>query len=825
MPSFDPRRLRLWISAAAALVLLIVGGFVLRGYLRSLRLRRPPPAPVTAGVQQTAQGFTFSKSEGGRTLFTVHASQMVQFRAGGNAELHDVNIIVYGRKSNRFDQIYGAGFEYDPKEQIIRANGEVQIDLQSDTQGTQHPDQAPPQEMKNPVHLRTSGLVFNQRTGIAETSQPIEFRTPQASGSAVGAIYDSGQNTLVLQRDVKVHTRDISALPGAAASAAKRTAGDRKGAAGSADIFASHAVIHSETNTAVLENVTATRGAETLRANRATLVLRDDSSVEKIVAAGEVTGSDSRNGSRMQAALAEFFLDEHSMMQRGVLSGGTTFQAFGARPAHGTAGRVLINFGPQNTVKTVRAEENVDLIQDNVGPAAHGQTGGARLRNDQQRTEIKSAALDLLMRPNGTPERATTAGAAQIILIGESNASSAAGSRGLHAGVAERQGRSARSPEAQTTTLTAGRFNAEFDAKGRLQSLHGAPDAKTLTVSPGQPDRVTTSRELDVAIVPGGNGIASITQSGDFAYSEADRRATAERAQFNAASNLLTLAGSPRYSDSQASVSATELALNRQTGEMHARGDVKTTYTEQKSDSHPAGAMLGGSDPIHATAPEMFFTRAPGANPGPATGTARFFGGGVRLWQGTNIIQAPAVTLDRERRTLVAQGNSAQRVETVFTETGKNGKATPVTVNATRLIYSDSDRRARFEGGVTMLGADSTLTADRADIFLLPAGTQRSQPRPVAANPAPAPAQVERIVAEGNVRMQQPERVATGQKLLYTAANDSFLLTGGPPAITDAERGRVTGDSLTFYRADDRVVVDSEGKDKSRTVIHLRGNQ
>ena len=54
------------------------------------------PAPISAAVQQTAQGFTFSKSEGGRTLFTVHASRMVQFRGAGKAELHDVNIVLYG---------------------------------------------------------------------------------------------------------------------------------------------------------------------------------------------------------------------------------------------------------------------------------------------------------------------------------------------------------------------------------------------------------------------------------------------------------------------------------------------------------------------------------------------------------------------------------------------------------------------------------------------------------------------------------------------------------------------------------------------------------
>jgi hypothetical protein len=41
-------------------------------------------------------------------------------------------------------------------------------------------------------------------------------------------------------------------------------------------------------------------------------------------------------------------------------------------------------------------------------------------------------------------------------------------------------------------------------------------------------------------------------------------------------------------------------------------------------------------------------------------------------------------------------------------------------------------------------------------------------------------------------------------------------LTGGPPSIFDAERGKITGDSLTFYRHDDRVLV--EGKETSPAV-------
>ena len=68
-----------------------------------------------------------------------------------------------------------------------------------------------------------------------------------------------------------------------------------------------------------------------------------------------------------------------------------------------------------------------------------------------------------------------------------------------------------------------------------------------------------------------------------------------------------------------------------------------------------------------------------------------------------------------------------------------------------------------------------------------------------------------------------PYQKATGQKLVYTAADSKFVLTGEhgkPPSIFDAERGDLTGDSLTFYIHDDRVQVGSG--QTSRTVTRTR---
>jgi lipopolysaccharide export system protein LptA len=165
----------------------------------------------------------------------------------------------------------------------------------------------------------------------------------------------------------------------------------------------------------------------------------------------------------------------------------------------------------------------------------------------------------------------------------------------------------------------------------------------------------------------------------------------------------------------------------------------------------------------------------------------------------------------REPREVVAAGDPGHRVTTLFVEQDKTGKTTPINVTAGRLTYADAQRQAHFEGGVTMKGADTTVTADKLDIFL--------RARTGGGQSGSGPSQLDRAVASGNIAIQQPNRRATGDSLIYTAAEGKFVLTGGPPSIFDAERGKITGDSLTFFQRDDRVLVESKS---SPTITRTR---
>src|SRR5579864_1862182 len=162
-------RLRRLLAATAILLTLVVVGMYSYARYKARSVLTSIPGKIGFEIKQTARGFQFSKSDGKRTLFTIEASDLKEFKLNGRTELHNVSIVLYGRDSARFDQIYGDEFAYDPSTGDIRATGDVQIDLEANPGGLKNPDQTTPKELKNPIHLTTRDLVFNRETGNAST--------------------------------------------------------------------------------------------------------------------------------------------------------------------------------------------------------------------------------------------------------------------------------------------------------------------------------------------------------------------------------------------------------------------------------------------------------------------------------------------------------------------------------------------------------------------------------------------------------------------------------------------------------------------------------
>ena len=93
---------------------------------------------------------------------------------------------------------------------------------------------------------------------------------------------------------------------------------------------------------------------------------------------------------------------------------------------------------------------------------------------------------------------------------------------------------------------------------------------------------------------------------------------------------------------------------------------------------------------------------------------------------------------------------------------------------------------------------------------------------PAPSTPAPAKAisgaqQISRAVGTGGVIVDQGTRRATAERGEYLATQGKFIMSGGDPTIFDASEGTTKGHQLTFFLADDTIIVDSENGTRTLT--------
>jgi hypothetical protein len=72
----------------------------------------------------------------------------------------------------------------------------------------------------------------------------------------------------------------------------------------------------------------------------------------------------------------------------------------------------------------------------------------------------------------------------------------------------------------------------------------------------------------------------------------------------------------------------------------------------------------------------------------------------------------------------------------------------------------------------------------------------------------------------GGVRIEQNGRTGTAERGECIASEGKFVLSGGEPAIADASGSRTTGHELTFYLANDSIVVNSGTKPQTQITPH-----
>jgi lipopolysaccharide export system protein LptA len=830
-------RLRTLVLAGGALLVVALVGFLAVGRLKNRFNLREIPQRLGANIQQEANGVTYTQAHGGHTLFKIHASKVVQLKQGGRAILHDVQIELYGEDGARVDRIAGDEFEYDQKDGIAKAAGPVEITLMRPGEAPAVAPRATPgrpskstpltsaaqKASTGEIHVKTSGLTFDQKSGIAMTAERVEFAITQGNGSSVGATFDTDQGRLVLDHAVQL---DVNRGP-------ERVV-----------VHAQHAEFERDNLLCRMQGAQGSfRGGEAT-AGKADLLFRSDGSASRLDATDGFSLI-TATSAHLAAPRGVLEFNQHNQPQHGWLEGGATMDSSrNGRLLHGSSPTADLEFTPQGLLRHARLERGVLLHSDENTAPAEGKTVHVSRdwRSPVADAEFRSA-------DKGQVQLASVSGAGGVEITSQTQTgngpilpSRLAADR-VTAAFGDRQDLTTAVGTGHATLEQITASGAKQTTTGdRIEASFSPPGARSASApskaQPGGAGEQIRAATIDGNVVliqqppspqpaPAGGGNPGVLRPPPI-------RATAGRAVYEGTGEWLHLLIHPRLEDGGLQLTADKLDISQASGDAFAHGNVKATWLGGSGSPSSApgkagsglapGLALGGQGPAHVVAADAQLHQA--------TGEATFRGQ-ARLWQGANSINAPVIILDRARQTLVAHGSSAADPVRVTMLSaggagrGKNGtSASPsqstekdpargspsvIVVRGGDLKYSEAQRKAVMHGApagrVVADTGSATVAANDLELVLLPPGNH--------AGPSGEAAQVDRVTATGQVSVSSQGRRGTGERLVYSSATGEYVLTGSaanPPTLTDPARGTVSGTSLVFNSRDDSVSIEGEGR-------------
>jgi lipopolysaccharide export system protein LptA len=822
------KTLRRVLVGSAVVLLAVVGGFIFVGRLKTKNWLMNLPKKLGVDIQQESNNFTWSQSVKGKKIFTVHASKEAQMKNGKMA-LHDVGIVLYGPTGAETDKIHGADFEYDQKNGILTAQGEVYIDLAPPPAKPGEPVKPVPAGEEDPrtVHVKTIGLVYRQKEQMATSVGAVEFRTGGYTGNSMGATYDSKDGVVVLQSQVRMSgLRPQGGTERPVVVTATRAEMDRKSS-----------VVDLQT---AKYSVTGEHGTQTASAVHAVVHTAPDGTPQAIDAEGTVTLVSSPDGK----------------------GGGTV-----------VSDKLNLELGPKGQARAAHLFGNVHYTSDENQKREDGRAQDAKIAFDDEGRPVHALMAGGVTFVEQGPASGNDLQAAnvELVLAGGGKApvavrsATAWGAEGARMKLASEDQQGRHTTDVKADRLT-GRFNATA-LKTELTGLDGfghswvqrtlvgptgtqvSRDTSTGAVlhadfKPGDVDSKERVRSELTRAEQEGDVVSvheAIVQKGPNKGQLEVEHARAEDSVYEADKDLVHMTGAVEIQDATSALFADKVDVDRGTGDAVAVGAVRVNYVQA---AKPSTTGPGEAPP--ATPQEPVHVLAVRAVAHKQSGLAEFFGDGAeraRMWQGASQVEAPVLDFYQKEKRLVARGepgSTAASVRTVLVNanapaapagaaapasTGakrKQGSGGPVRIVSQEMIYTDSARTVEFDGAVWAVDADGTLTSKAATVWLTPAQIP-GQKGLASVSSGFMGGRVDHMMATGNVVIDQPGRRGTGEKLVYTASDGEYVLTGtkaAPPRVVDETQGTTTGAALRFRSGDDSVEVLGAADAKAGGQVH-----
>jgi len=140
-----------------------------------------------------------------------------------------------------------------------------------------------------------------------------------------------------------------------------------------------------------------------------------------------------------------------------------------------------------------------------------------------------------------------------------------------------------------------------------------------------------------------------------------------------------------------------------------------------------------------------------------------------------------------------------------------NRKAVPIHIKATRLDSYNKENKIIFTGDVIAKKAELTIYADQMTVFYRKAeGKEGGQ--------GESSDQVEKIFAEGHVKIIKGKRIATGDEAVYYEAEQNVILTGDPKVWEG--NSVIKGSKITVFLDEDRSIVESREENRVEAIVY-----
>lgn len=645
-------------------------------YLRNPERRAPqsktaPAQPLAADVNRQLSGYTYTRSEGDRRIFSIHANRTVAFSESDSTVLEGVYVEVFGTSGERHDVLRTERCDYHPDSHDFFAAGKVSIELNDLASDASAVGLASPRSVANrqvPVFVETSGVSVKQDGSLAETSEPVTFRTANASGTARGLSYAARTGTVQLEKNIVLH---LDPRGGPAPEP-------------SVTLTASSLRFDKDKNQMILTGpIEINQVGRRVSAGSCTILLEDGHRVTQARLENGVRAVDKSATGGMditaQQVQADFDpTDGHlrTLHGEGHVEGETTSAG---KVSHLSADSFEMAFTgkhPQPVSGTVSG--NADLkIEGSSKPSGAPASPMKASALSSGRKELAAPAIKFSFRPaKSTLQQAQTVGVGHLTLYPAA-------------------------PGAGEREIFAEPLVADFDAQGRPEALHGLAHTRVIAhpskqAKPGSPDQVSTSNRLDARLDVATGALVSLEQAGDFQLADGDRKGSADRATYDAQNQTVTMTGHPSARDPGAQVRADRMVVDLQKDTVEGFGHVQSTQLEMAN--QPKGSTQAPAIPTNVVAERMIAHR---------DSQVVHYEGHVRAWHGQDVVESPALDIDNGQRKITAssgvltsyiQPSASENQKGAAAGTRKEGR--PVTIRADRLDYSDAERRGTYLGHV-----------------------------------------------------------------------------------------------------------------------------